>query len=360
MIKLFKPYVSWRAIWNVFRVLRSGQLAEGPQVKAFEREFAARFNLKNVLALNSGTTALELAYELAGIKEGDEVIVPVLTCTATNLPLVHRKAKIVFADIDYSLNIDPDDVERRITAATKAIVFVHLGGDDSGVERIREIANERNIILIEDAAQAVGGNISNAADFTAISLQAIKSLTAGDGGFLVCKRTEDYELGKRLRWFGYDREAKQRLGDIDLLEAGWKWHMNDISAAIGRGNLSKIDKILDHRRKLMKIYGRLKLFRGDTWVFPSLWATKVLDPSRPWTEWKHILRDICEVGQYHYRNDKYSVFGGRASHPEAESPLPHMDYCEDHYFFLPMHEGVSEDDARDIVERIGSHIMSSI
>ena len=127
-IPLFKPYVSWLARIYAMKVLCGTQLAEGPVVRTFEREFAERYDLQNVVAVNSGTRALELAYELAGIGPGDEVITPVLTCTATNLPLVRRGARIVFADINDSLNISVEDVARKIQPRTKAIVFVHLGG----------------------------------------------------------------------------------------------------------------------------------------------------------------------------------------------------------------------------------------
>jgi dTDP-4-amino-4,6-dideoxygalactose transaminase len=155
-IKLFKPFVSWYAVWNTIKVLRSGQLAEGPRVKEFEKEIEKRFGLKNVVAVNSGTAALELAYELAGINAGDEVITPVLTCTATNIPLVRRGAQIVFADIEPDLNINVEDVKKKITAKTKAIVFVHFGGNNRGLKELIDIAKEKNIILIEDAAQALG------------------------------------------------------------------------------------------------------------------------------------------------------------------------------------------------------------
>ena len=139
-MNLFRPYVSWRARWYALRVLLSTQLAEGEWVKRFENEFAKKFNLRNVVALNSGTSALALAYELAGIGEGDEVITPVLTCTATNIPLLHRKATIVFADIDYDLNINVEDVKRKITDKTRAIVFVHFGGNNRGLRELLEIA----------------------------------------------------------------------------------------------------------------------------------------------------------------------------------------------------------------------------
>jgi len=332
-IKLFKPYVSWWAVWYTVKVLRSGQLAEGPQVKLFEQEFMARFNVKNALAVNSGTTALELAYELAGIGEGDEVITPVLTCTATNLPLVRRNAKIIFADVRDDLNVDVDDVKNKITAKTKAIVFVHFGGNNRGLKELLELAKEKNIILIEDAAQAVGSDFWGQAEFVAVSLQAIKTLTSGDGGFLICRNQQNYDKAKRLRWFGYDREKKQAMGDMDLLEAGYKYHMNDISAAIGRGNLKVIDKIINHRKKLGKIYAGYKLA-------PNIWMTS------GYTQDYQSLKEIyakqgIEIGQHHYRNDQYTVFGGKQK-------LTKMDAIENKYFFVPMHPGVSMSQAHKI------------
>jgi len=253
-MKLFKPYVNWRAPFYVARVLFSGQLAEGPMVKKFEVEFSKMFNKKNVVAVNSGTSALELAYDLAGIEPGDEVITPVLTCTATNLPLARRHAKIVFADVNYELNIDIDDVKRKITKRTKAVVFVHFGGNNYGLRELKQLCKERGITLIEDAAQAVGSDYWGVGDFTAVSLQAIKTLTAGDGGILITKRKRDATLAKKLRWFGYDRLVKQKRGDTDLTLAGYKFHMNDISAAIALANLKGMRKIIAHRRKLQKCY----------------------------------------------------------------------------------------------------------
>jgi perosamine synthetase len=329
--------VSWRAVWNTVKVLRSGQLAEGPQVRAFEKEFAAKFGFERVLALNSGTTALELAYELAGINEGDEVITPALTCTATNLPLVRRKAKIIFADTDYDLNIDVEDVKRKITPKTKAIVFVHYGGNNRGLKELLEITREKKILLIEDAAQVIGSDFWGKADFTCVSLQAIKTLTSGDGGVLICKDFDLHEMGRRLRWFGYDRELKQKLGDTDLCEAGYKYHMNDVSAAIGRGNLAVIDKLVAHRKELMKAYEKIGAIAG-------VWFASMI------VEDREALRDYLkergiETGVYHYRNDKYTVFGGRIS-------LPKMDEIEEKYMILPIHHKISVAD----VEYIGKMI----
>lgn len=333
-VKLFHPYVSWRALWEVNKVLWTGkQLAEGPKVKQFEYEFSNKFGLSNVVAVNSGTSALELAYELAGIKHGDEVITTVLTCTATTVPLVRRGASIIFADIGNDLNINIQDVEKKITPNTKAIVFVHFGGNNRGLSKLLTICRKRNITLIEDAAQAVGSHYWGWGDFTAVSLQAIKTLTSGDGGFLVCKRNEDYEKAKRLRWFGYDRYKKHSEGDAPLEEAGYKYHMNDISAAIGLGNLRSIDAVFKHEEELAEIYSSYGLF-------PLGWL--VAGFTKHFSILKRIYAEEgIEIGQHHYRNDKYTLFGGKQD-------LPIMDYLESEYFFVPNHYKVTKKQAHRI------------
>jgi len=333
-LKLFKPYVSEESKILCLEVLNSDNLAEGETVKQFEKEFGEKFGLKNVVALNSGTTALELAYELAGIQEGDEVITPVLTCTATNIPLIRRKATIVFADTDTDLNINIEDVKNKITDKTKAIIFVHFGGNNRGLKELQELGRQRNITIIEDAAQAVGGDYWGTSEFTAVSLQAIKTLTSGDGGILLCKRAEDYSKARRLRWFGYDRDEKQRLGDTDLLEAGYKYHMNNISAAIGLGNLWSVDKVIAHRKKIGEIYKSYGLF-AHAWLAGGL--------TDKYTELKQELADAgYECGQHHYRNDKYTLFKA------FKNNCPVMDSLDGKYFFVPLHHAVSEQDAHNI------------
>lgn len=332
-VKLFKPFVSWHAVWNTVKVLRSGQLAEGPRVKEFEKGIAERFGLANVVAVNSGTTALELAYELAGIGKGDEVITPILTCTATNIPLARRGATIVFADIDRDLNMSVEDVKKKITPKTKAIVFVHFGGNNRGLKELLALAAEKKIMLIEDAAQAIGSEFWGKADFTCVSLQAIKTLTSGDGGLLICKDKSNYEKARRLRWFGYDREKKQKLGDTDLVEAGYKYHMNDVSAAIGLGNLKVFDKIISHQNKLIQAYKE-----GGIVAHP--WFAMVITRKRDALK-AYLAEHGIESGMHHYRNDQYTIFGGRKK-------FPVMDELEQQYLLLPLHMGVSVSDARNI------------
>jgi dTDP-4-amino-4,6-dideoxygalactose transaminase len=355
--KLFKPYVSYRAIFNVVKVLLGTQLAEGEQVKAFEHEFGNVFGLKNVVAVNSGTSALELAYELAGIKKGSEVITPVLTCTATNIPLVRRQAKIVFADIDYDLNINIEDVKKKLTPRTKAIVFVHFGGNPRGLTELRSLCDEYQIPLIEDAAQAVGNGCFGMGDYTCVSLQAIKTLTSGDGGFLICKSGADALKAKRLRWFGYDREEKQKKGDTDLTEAGYKYHMNDITAAIGRGNLKTLPKILKKRAKLRAFYNSIVHFTGMSSgdALDLHFLSKWLSIPSVDMKFKRLSGVEChnwlaiqwgkKGEQHHYRNDKYTLF------KKFKNDCPVMDELENEWRLLPFHHDVTIKQAKNALSK---------
>lgn len=326
--------MSWRAGLYTLKTLYSGQLAEGKMVKQFEYEFATKFNLKNVCAVNSGTSALELAYELAGLKHGDEVITPVLTCTATNLPLVRRGVKLVFADIEEDLNISVKDVERKITKKTKAIVFVHFGGNNRGLREILKLGRARGITVIEDAAQAVGTDYWGRSDFTCTSLQAIKLLTSGDGGFLMCKNKKDYEKAKRLRWFGIDREKKQKGIDVDVSEAGYKYHLGDVLGAVGLGNLRSIDKVIKRANDNAKLYRKLGVM-GNTWVGACLVENR-----------NEVQKKLKEAGyasgMHHVRNDRYTIFRKYKNH------CPVMDKLHNKFLLLPNHYGVKPKDIKEI------------
>jgi len=339
MIKLFQPYVSPLARKMVQRVLSGIWLAEGPVVKDFEKEFAKKFNLKNVVAVNSGTSALELAYELAGIGPGDEVIAPVLTCVITNIPLVRRGAKIIFSDIDYDLNPNITDIKIKTTPKTKAIIFVHFGGNNRGLKELLAFCRRRNIILIEDSAQAVGSDFWGKADFSIISLQATKTITSGDGGFLICKNKKDCEKAKRLRWFGYDRDKKQKLAgagliDIDLKEAGYKYQMSDVTASIGIGNLLSIDPIIAHNKRLQRIYHS---YGFESHGYITIGFTD---------DYKKLkvayAKEGIEIGRSIFRNDAYTLFKG------FKSKCPIMDELENKYFFVPCHHGIPEKTAHKI------------
>jgi dTDP-4-amino-4,6-dideoxygalactose transaminase len=250
---------------------------------------------------------------------------------------VRRGAKIIFADIDQDLNVSVEDVKRKITPKTKAIIFVHFGGNNRGLKELLEIAKEKNIILIEDAAQAVGSDFWGKADFTCVSLQAIKALTSGDGGMLVCKNIEHHKKAKRLRWYGYDRDEKQKKGDTDLIEAGYKYHMNDIVAAIGLGNMKVINRIIAHRKKLVEAYKSYNI--GAYPWFAFVWTKHRKELIA------YLKENGIESGMHHYRNDQYTIFGGRKA-------FPNMDALENDYLLLPLHMDVSVSDVSRIANLI--------
>jgi dTDP-4-amino-4,6-dideoxygalactose transaminase len=260
--------------------------------------------------------------------------------------------KIVFADIDANLNIDVKHVAELITPKTKAIVCVHYGGLPCDMDELWELGRKHNIAIIEDAAHAVGAKykgefIGSQSDFSMFSFQAIKHITTGDGGMLVLKDHSLVEKAKRLRWFGIDRSSKQKgIWENDITEVGYKYQMTDIAASIGLAAIDEFDDHLAHRQKLYRLYCELlKDIKGirvigreytDREHAAWLLTTEVDDRENLM---KHLREHGIESGQVHYRNDKYSIFGGR-----SEGKFPKMDAIEERYLVLPLHAKVTQED----------------
>lgn len=338
-------------------------IGQGPLVDEFEEKFNAEFG-KNTkaLAVGSGTDALHLAYLLAGIKEGDEVIVPVFTCTATNIPFLYMGAKIVFADVDpETMNIDIDHVGRLINDKTRAVVVVHYGGLPCDMDKLQKLTSTHNITIIEDAAHALGATfqgqkIGSISPYTMYSFQAIKHITTGDGGMLLLPE-DVYEKAKRLRWFGIDRTAKQMgIWENDIKEVGYKYQMTDISAAMGLAGLEEFAQTLALRRRLFHIYEEklseisdVKFMGGGcTDREHAAWMCTILVDRRK-NLWQKLRDSAIESGQVHYRNDRYSIFGG-----SVQGLFPNMDAVEEKYLVLPLHTKMNESDVIRICETIKS------
>lgn len=352
-IVLFHPNIPKNASFAVSEVLSTRWIGQGPKVDEFERKFEEKFTAPcKCLAVGSGTDALHLSYLLADLKPGDEVIAPVFTCTATNIPFLYMGVKIVFADVDQNLNIDVKHVEKLITEKTKAIVCVHYGGLPCDMDELWELGRKHNIAIIEDAAHAVGAKykgkyIGSQSDFTMFSFQAIKHITTGDGGMLVVKNPELVEKAKRLRWFGIDRSKKQNgIWENDITEIGYKYQMTDISASIGLAALEEFDEHLAHRQNLYKIYcDLLKNIEGIRVIGSeytdrehAAWLLTAEVDNREGLM-KHLRNHNIESAQVHYRNDRYSIFGGR-----TVGQFPKMDAIEERYIVLPLHAKVTVED----------------
>ena len=362
-IVLFTPHVPKKGSQYVSEVLASRWIGQGPRVAQFEEEFGDAFCAGNAgIAVGSGTDALHLAYLLAGIGPGDEVAVPVFTCTATNIPLLYIGAKPVFVDVDpKTLNISIDHLRTVVSSKTRAIVVVHYGGLPCDMDEILALAAEFSIPVIEDAAHAVGAtyrgkSIGEISDFTMFSFQAIKHITTGDGGLLSFRDAELLEKAKRLRWFGIDRSSKQLgIWENDIKEVGYKYQMTDIGASLGLAGLEEFDETLALRKSLLAKYEELLDPNPNVQVIAhtaedrehAAWLATIAVERRRDLQQK-LLDNRIESNQVHYRNDRYSIFS------EKKLDFPNMNYLEERYLCLPLHTKMTTSD----VERICAVINS--
>lgn len=266
MIPVFRPSTGREELDSVAQVLESGWLGLGPKTEEFERRFARYLGVPHVVGLSSGTAALDLATVLLDIGPGDEVLVPALSFVSNAHVVCYRRAKPVFVDIDPdTLNISLEDVARKITPKTRAVMVVHFGGLPVDVRGLREVVGS-NVPIIEDCAHAAGARyyekrVGSEGNLSCFSFHAVKNLAMGDGGALIMNRASDCERVQRLRWMGIDRTTWDRSKNdhrytwkYDVPEIGYKCHMNDLSAAVGLVQLQKLDTLNERRRQIAKMY----------------------------------------------------------------------------------------------------------
>jgi perosamine synthetase len=360
-MEFFESVITPRAIELAAEALRSGWVGEGRRVAEFERALSD-LGVAHPVAVNSGTSALHLSLAIAGVAQGDEVILPAQTFLATGLAIMHLGAKPVFADIDPASGcIDSRSVEGRITERTKALMPVHWGGYPCELDELNAIAARHGLALVEDAAHAFGASyrarpIGAVSRFTCFSFQAIKHVTTGDGGAVCCLDADDSRSARRRRWFGIDRDAAKPslLGEreFDVKEVGYKYHMNDIAAAIGLGNLEGFAARLARRRAVAARYRKeLKDVAGITLLAnaadraSSCWLFTLRVERR-----EAFVRKLADEGipasVVHRRIDRLTVFGG------MRPDLPGQDLFDASQISLPAHSGLSDDDVDRVVRAI--------
>ena len=345
---------------SVAEMLVSGQVAEGPKVRAFEEGFGTLVGNSDVVATNSGTGALTLALYLAGVCPGTEVISTALTCQSTNQPVLQLGGRIVWADVQKDTgNLDPIDVARKITTKTKAILCMHWAGQPCDLEELAGIARGRGIPVIEDAASALGAEyrgvrIGAYSDYTCFSFQAVKHITTGDGGALVVRKGENVARAVRLRNSGNDRSARRTETEwaFDIGEPGWKFHMNDIAATIGLAQLESCAGLLAKRRRnaaffdkeLAGVDGLQRLTRKPDRE-SACWIYTVLVEARE--SFVGLLRSHgIGTGIVHQRNDIHSLFA------DARTDLPVLDDFSSRMINIPVGWWVDPGDAGYIVDVI--------
>lgn len=349
-----------KALENISETVKTTFISEGKMVKKFEESLEDYLSIKNLFAVNSGTSALHLALVLAGVDQGDEVIIPSQTFIATGLAVLMQKATPVFADCLYEDgNIDPKSIESLITSKTKAIIPVHWAGRPCAMDEINAIAKKHNLKVIEDAAHAVGAkyngtSIGAVSDFTCFSFQAIKHLTTSDGGAVVCLDHDKYLEGRRRRWFGLDRlnSKVSFLGerDCDVTELGFKYHLNDYAAAMGLANLDGLNDRINKRAGIVKAFdeavsSNTKLtpfLRSDEKCESAHWLYGIHTESRD--EFITFMKDReIPTSVVHQGIDRFGIF------KDFQRELPVQRKFDETQIHLPLHDSLNDEQVQHII-----------
>jgi len=365
-----RPDISEAEIAAVGDVLRSGWITTGAQTAAFENEFRDYCGSDGAVAVASATGGLHVVLEALNIGPGDEVITPSLTWVSTVNLLALRGATPVFADINSeTLLLEPAAVEAALTPRTRAVIPVHFAGVPVDLQPLRELAAKRGIALIEDAAHAAGteycGEKIGARGTTIFSFHPIKNLTTGEGGMICSDDSALLERVRRLKFHGlgvdaFDRAAQGRSPQAEVLEPGYKYNLTDIAAALGRGQLRRLDEFIARRTELAQLYR--ELLEGMPEILPlglpeysfrHAWHLFVVRVAS-----ERITRDdfMAELkarnigtglhfravhSQHYYRDREYS-----------RVPLPHTAWNSARICSLPLFPAMTPDAVRDVVAAI--------
>ena len=380
-INLFKVFMSPTAGEEVVKTLNSGFIGQGEKVEIFESELKKFTTNNKLVTLNSGTSGLHLALNLLkkdkkvysdsedgwiGFTEGDEVLTTALTCTASNFPILANNLKIKWVDIDAStLNMDLDDLERKLSPQTKVIMVVHWGGYPNDIDRLKNIQEKAyklygfKPVIIEDAAHSFGSkfnniNIGNHGNMTMFSLQAIKHVTSIDGGILTLPNEELFKRAKLIRWYGIDRDSNRKdfRCETDIEEWGFKFHMNDICATVGIENLKHANSIINKHKNNAKYYdenlknvNKVTLLTRHENRESAFWIYSMLVEDRE-KFMQHMKKCNIIVSQVHERNDKHSCV------KQYRSALPTLDKTIGKIISIPVGWWISEEERKYIVECI--------
>ncbi|MCI0408703.1 MAG: DegT/DnrJ/EryC1/StrS family aminotransferase [Acidobacteria bacterium] len=364
----------------VAEVVRSGWLTMGPRTLEFEQKFAAYVGARHAVAVASCTAGLHLALEAAGIQSGDEVLLPTNTFTATSEVVTYLGARPVLVDIDpVTLNLDPEDAARRITPKTKAILPVHLAGQPCDMEEIHALAVRHSLHVIEDAAHALpasyrGTPVGVLSELTAFSFYATKTLTTGEGGMVTTDSNAYAERIRIMRLHGIGRDAWKRYSadgswSYEVLEAGYKYNMTDLQAALGLVQLGKCEALRRARRDIAQRYTRA--FRGiEELETPSVrpdressWHLYVLRlrPERLRLDragFLHALRERGIGNSVHFIPLHLHPFYRDAyGYRPGDFPRAEQEYAR--YFSLPIFPGMTDEEVDHVIDAVSELACSS-
>ena len=364
------PQLGQEEVDGVLECLRSGWLTTGPKTKQFEAEFAAYVGARHALAVNSCTSALHLALEAVGVREGDEVITSPMTFTATAAVIEHLRARPVFVDVEPgTLNLDASQIEERITPRTRAILPVHFAGQACDMDTVLSVARARQVPVVEDAAHAIptryhGRLIGTLGDVTCFSFYATKNLTTGEGGMLTTERGDVADRVRLMHLHGMSRDAWKRYTETgswayEILAPGFKYNLSDLASAIGLGQLHQVEAFHARRREIARRYTQafaglpgiqMPTVRDD---FEHGWHLYVIqvDPARLTIGRDEFIRQLMarKIGvsvhfiplhvQPYYR-DRYGF---------APSDYPNALAAYERILSLPIYSRMSDADVDDVI-----------
>ena len=371
MIPLFKVFTADTVMPELAKVFASGMIGQDKKNEEFEKVLRAYFNEAYINTVNSATSAEHLTYHLLkkyGLQAGDTVLTTALSCLATHTPMVAEGLKIQWVDIDpTNLNIDLDDLERKLSPNTKVITVVHWGGNPVDLTRLSKIKLKCQQmygfypVIVEDCAHSLGAKFNNKligthGNICTFSLQAIKLINSGDGGFVISPGWEDfYRRGRIQRWFGLDRdnpEIKDMRCFLDCEQTGHKFHMNDINSTIGLENFKHVDRLLKahqdnaafYNKELANVSGVTLLERHPA-SDPSYWIYSMLVEDRDGFNAAMKAQGIA-TSMVHDRVDKHSCF------KDNRSSLPSLDKTIGKVTNIPVGWWVTPEDREYIVQCI--------
>lgn len=368
-----KPSIGDEEINEVVSTLRTGWITTGPKTKKFEERFKEYIGSKYAVAVNSCTAALHLSLVANDISKGDEIITTPYTFAATGEVIIQTGAKPVFVDIDRgTYNIDSERIKEAITYKTKAIIPVHFGGQPCDMKAIIDIAEDHHLLVIEDAAHAMGSEYDNRkigtiGDLTTFSFYATKNITTAEGGMVTTNDKKKAEKIQILSLHGISKDAWKRYTSqgswyYEILYAGYKYNMTDIQAAIGLAQLRKVDDFNKIRNKYAEMYNHA--FRGfeeiDTpEVLPNVKHAWHLYPLRIKYEMLRVHRNGF-IESLRKENIGVSVhFIPLHLHPfyretfgfkPEDFPISYEEYL--HEISLPLYPNMSEADVHDVIEAV--------
>ncbi|MEW4527103.1 DegT/DnrJ/EryC1/StrS family aminotransferase [Maioricimonas sp. JC845] len=368
-IPFFVPCVGEEEIASVVETLRSGWLTTGPKVRQFQELFAERVGADHAMAVSSCTAALHLALEAIGVTTGDEVLVPSLTFASTSEVVIHLGATPVLVDSrPDTFNMDPADLEKKITDRTKAVIPVHYAGQPCDMDAIADVAKRHGIRVIEDAAHALPARyrdrtIGSISDLTCFSFYANKTITTGEGGMVT---TNDPELADRVRLMslhGISKDAWKRFSAegkwyYEIEAPGYKYNMTDIAAALGIHQLARCDEFYERRKTIAERYTAAFADVPEI-VTPTVeahsqhaWHLYVIqvDIDRLRIDRNEFIRSLNERGigtSVHYTPlHMHPLYRERFGYSPEDLPVAAALY--DRIISLPIHPKMSDEDIENV------------